>query len=138
MFGADSKLDARTFYSETNRQENGMPSEALGEAIHHHRVPSSPSRSAVMGLHLLRSCAILIQMPYIIPVHSVMLSVHVNRCLLLLRFPLIFPSSSNLWMPSLLITYLQNELAFFLLSCLLAVFRMHHAENFLIAVSFFP
>ena len=99
--------------------EADVVSEAISNSVtHHHPVPSAPSRSAVMDLHLLRSCAILIHSPDFILVHSLMLSAHVSRYLPLLPFPLIFPSSSNLWLPSIL----QNKLAFFFLSFLLAYF----------------
>ena len=69
---------------------------------YHHTVPTAPIKSSVMDLNLFRSCAIRMHSLYFIPIHSVMLSAHVSRCLPLLRFPLICPSSSNLWMSSLL------------------------------------
>ena len=69
---------------------------------HHHLVLSAPSWSSLMDLHFLQSCVILTHSLYFILIHSMMLSAHLSHCLPLLRFPLIFPSSSSLWMSSLL------------------------------------
>ena len=60
-----------------------------------HYVPFVINRSAVMDLHLSRSCATLIQSLYDIFVHSLMLSVHIVLSLPRPLLPFILPSSSN-------------------------------------------
>ena len=72
---------------------------------HHHVVPSTLRRLAVMDLHFICSLAHCTHSPYFSPVQSLMLSIHIIPDLPHPLFPSIFPSSNNLCIPFCLIKY---------------------------------
>ena len=67
---------------------------------HHHLVSSAPSSWTIMDLHCFLLYAFFTHSAYPSSVHSLMLSIHIVLGLPLTRFPLCFPSSNNLCIPS--------------------------------------
>ena len=87
---------------------HSLPKEvSLLENHHHHVVPSTLSRLAVMDLHSIWSLALHTHSPYLSPVQTLMLSIHIILGLPCPLCPSIFPSSNNLCIPFCLIKCLK-------------------------------
>ena len=108
---------------EQNLSQQGTPEMAMMQGLlrpwkmtHHHAVPSTLNRLAVMDLHSFQSSALHTHSPYFNPVQFLMLSIHIVLGLPHPLFPSIFPSSNNLCIPFCLIKCPKSWI-FFLYCC---------------------